>query len=346
MLRVAVIGASGYTGGELLRLLVRHPEVHITAATSEQSAGKPVDVLFPYLVGHLDLVFEPLDLEVLSHKADFFFLALPHTTAMSVVSRLIRKGKKVVDLSADFRLKDPALYPQWYQTTHTDPELLQSAVYGLPEFHRQAIQKVSLVANPGCYPTGTLLGLAPLLKESLVHPDGIVIDAKSGVSGAGRNVALPYHFPEINESVSPYSVACHRHQPEIEQELSALIHQPVQVTFTPHLVPMTRGILTTLYARTKKPINPTDWVKHAKKFYKGEPFIHVLPLGHWPNTRDVRGSNACHIGLNTDPRTGQVIVATAIDNLMKGASGQAVQNMNLMMGFDETRGLQAPALFP
>jgi N-acetyl-gamma-glutamyl-phosphate reductase len=346
MVRVVIVGASGYTGVELLRLLVQHPEVRITAVTSEQSAGKRVDSLFSSLAGQIDLVFEPLDLEVLSHKADFFFLALPHTTAMPVASWLIRKGKKVVDLSADFRLKDPDLYQQWYKIAHTDTDLLRSAVYGLPELHREAIQKASLIANPGCYPTGTLLGLLPLLKESLIHYDGIVIDAKSGVSGAGRSVALTYHFPEVNESVFPYSVACHRHQPEIEQELSAAVHHPVQVTFTPQLVPMTRGILTTLYARTKKPINPAGWVKAAEKFYKGKPFIHILPPGHWPNTRDVRGSNACHIGMTTDTRTGLVIVATAIDNLMKGASGQAVQNMNLMMGLDETLGLQSSALFP
>jgi N-acetyl-gamma-glutamyl-phosphate reductase len=346
MVRVAIVGASGYTGVELLRLLIRHPEVRITAVTSEQSAGKRVDALFSSLAGQIDLVFEPLKLEALSRKADFFFLALPHTTAMPVASWLIRKGKKVVDLSADFRLKDPNLYQKWYKIAHTETELLGSAAYGLPELYREAIQKASLVANPGCYPTGTLLGLVPLLKESLIHDDGIVIDAKSGVSGAGRSVALTYHFPEVNESVFPYSVACHRHQPEIEQELSALVHHPVQVTFAPQLVPMTRGILTTLYARMKKSINPAGWVKRVEKYYKGEPFIRILPPGQWPNTRNVRGSNACHIGMIPDPRTGLVIVATAIDNLMKGASGQAVQNMNLVMGFDEIQGLQSPALFP
>lgn len=352
MLKVAIIGASGYTGGELLRLLIRHPKIRITAATSEQSAGQPIQALFPNLSGRLDLVLEPLELEILSGKADFFFLALPHTTAMACAAGLIKKGKKVVDLSADFRLKDPKQYRQWYQATHTHPDLLQSAVYGLPEIHRAAIRTASLVANPGCYPTGALLGLIPLLngrtalKGPRIHLDGIVIDAKSGVSGAGRSVALAYHFSEVNESASAYQVASHRHLPEIEQEIAALVGKPVCVSFTPHLLPMTRGILTTLYARMKEPLPNLDWVKQFEGFYQDEPFVHVLPLGQWPNTRNVRGSNACHIGVVADPRTGQVIIVTAIDNLVKGAAGQAVQNMNLMMGFDETLGLEDPGLFP
>jgi N-acetyl-gamma-glutamyl-phosphate reductase len=352
MLKVAIIGASGYTGGELLRLLVRHPKVQITAVTSEQSAGKPVTALFPNLVGRSDLVFEPLHLEDLSKKADFFFVALPHTTAMACAAPLIGQGKRVVDLSADFRLKDPQVYQQWYQTPHAHPDLLRAAVYGLPELHRKAIQKAALVANPGCYPTGALLGLLPLIKGAgsvkgpLIHLDGIVIDAKSGVTGAGRNPAMAYHFPEVNESASAYNVASHRHQPEIEQEISALVSQSVLVAFTPHLLPMSRGILTTLYARMRDPREGLGGIQIFKDFYKNEPFVQVLPAGQWPNTRNVRGSNACHIGLAVDPRTDRIIVVTVIDNLMKGAAGQAVQNMNLMMGFEETLGLDAPALFP
>jgi len=302
--------------------------------------------------GRLDLVLEPLELETLSGKADFFFLALPHTTAMATAAGLLRQGKKVVDLSADFRLKDPKQYRQWYQATHTHPDLLRSAVYGLPEVHRAAIRTASLVANPGCYPTGALLGLIPLLsgraalKGPRIHLDGIVIDAKSGVSGAGRRVELAYHFSEVNESASAYQVASHRHLPEIEQEIAALAGKPVCVSFTPHLLPMTRGILTTLYARMKKPLPSPDWVKQFEGFYRDEPFVHLLPSGQWPNTRAVRGSNACHIGVVADPRTEQVIIVTAIDNLVKGAAGQAIQNMNLMMGFDETLGLEDPGLFP
>ena len=352
MLKVAIIGASGYTGGELLRLMVRHPKVKITAVTSEQSVGKPVEALFPNLIGESSLIFEPLDVEAQSAKADFFFVALPHTTAMACAAQLIGEGKKVVDLSADFRLKDPQLYQQWYKTEHAYPDLLRSAVYGLPELHRKAVRKASLVANPGCYPTGALLGLLPLLtgvgsaKGPLIHLNGIVIDAKSGVTGAGRSPALAYHFPEVNESASAYNVASHRHQPEIEQEISTMASRPVQVVFTPHLLPMSRGILTTLYARMKDPGAVPDWTRQFADHYEDEPFVRVLPPGQWPSTRNVRGSNACHIGVGADTRTGLVIVVTVIDNLMKGAAGQAVQNMNLMMGFDETLGLEPPALFP
>ncbi len=346
MLKAAIIGATGYTGGELLRLLSSHPSVRITAATSEQSAGKPVGSLFPYLASTLDLVLEPLDLEVVSEKADFFFLALPHTTAMSKAARLIQKGKQVVDLSADFRLKDPALYPKWYKTPHTHPELLKTAVYGLPELYRSSIKKASLVANPGCFPTGALLGLIPLLNEPLVLPDGIVIDAISGVSGAGRSPKLDYHFPEINESALAYNVTDHRHRPEINQALSVLAKRPIHAAFTPHLIPMTRGILTTMYARTQRAVETGRLTERFETHYKNEPFVRVLPLGEWPSTRNVRGSNFCHISVSADPDAGQVIVVTAIDNLVKGASGQAVQNMNLMAGFNETQGLESPGLFP
>jgi N-acetyl-gamma-glutamyl-phosphate reductase len=352
MLKIAIIGASGYTGGELLRLLVQHPKALITAVSSEQSAGKPITALFPNLSGHSDLVFEPLQIEKLSKKAEFFFLALPHTQAMMCATRLIEQGKSIVDLSADFRLKDPRLYQQWYKTSHTCPDLLRAAVYGLPELHRKEIQKTSLVANPGCYPTGALLGLLPLLKGSasdkkpLIQLDSIVIDAKSGVSGAGRTPALATLFPEVNESASAYNVASHRHQPEIDQEISAMASEPVHVAFSPHLLPMTRGILTTLYVRTKPHLSGLDWVRHYKNHYKNEPFVEILPPGQWPNTRNVRGSNSCHIGLTSETRGDRLIIVTAIDNLMKGAAGQAVQNMNLMLGYEETLGLEAPGLFP
>ena len=346
MLRVAIIGASGYTGGELLRLLARHPDIHITVVTSEKSAGTPVDTLFPHLKGALNLKFEALNTETIPQKADFFFLALPHTTSMTPVAQLTGCGKKVVDLSADFRLKDTAAYEHWYKVKHTESKLLGTAVYGLPELNREAIRKASLVANPGCYPTGALLGLVPFIQESLIDLDGIVVDSKSGISGAGRGAALPYHFPEVNESVSAYQVGLHRHQPEIEQEISILADQSVQISFTPHLVPMSRGILTTMYVRMKKNFGPGHGVGLLEKTYKGEPFIHILPSGLWPNTKSVRGSNACHIGITIDPRTRIATIVTAIDNLMKGGSGQAVQNMNLMVGFPETLGLQSPALFP
>jgi N-acetyl-gamma-glutamyl-phosphate reductase len=346
MLKVAIIGASGYTGGELLRLLGRHPSVEVTAVTSEQSAGKPVTDLFPNLPGMGDRRFEPFETGAVLKKADFFFLALPHTRSMTMAAALLQNGKKAVDLSADFRLRDPAVFERTYQTPHADPGWIEKAVYGLPERYRNSIQKAVLVANPGCFPTGALLGLLPLVSESLIQPDGIVIDAKSGISGAGRSPKVDYHFPEVNESALAYNVTTHRHRPEINQELSALHGRPVQAAFTPHLIPMTRGILTTIYAVAKENFKGTDWVERFEIAYKNEPFVNVLPFGKLPATAAVRGSNTCQIGLAPDPATGRVIVVTAIDNLLKGASGQAVQNMNLMMGFEETLGLDSAGLFP
>jgi N-acetyl-gamma-glutamyl-phosphate reductase len=350
MVKVAVLGASGYTGGELLRLLGLHPKVKLVAATSEQSAGKPIDKIFPNLRGRLSLTLESLDLNRLTDRADLFFLALPHTTAMPVASRLVEKKKKVIDLSADFRLKDPKTYETWYKTPHLDPDLLKRACYGLPELHRTAIKSARLVANPGCYPTGALLGLLPLLAKSRIAPGRIIIDAKSGVSGAGRSPGPAYHFPEVNESVAAYNIGRHRHLPEIEQELSGLAKKKILVTFSPHLVPVNRGILSTIYTRPNKPIETDEAVALFADYYQGEPFIHVLPPGELPNTRNVQGSNDCHIGLvadrHGDRKAATLVIVTAIDNLVKGAAGQAIQNMNLMMGYDETLGLTAPGLFP
>ena len=346
MIKVAIIGASGYTGVELLRLLARHPEVEITGATSEQSTGKPVHQLFPHLGTLKHLILEPFDVQVLSKKADLFFMALPHTTGMSAVAELLQGKKKVVDLSADFRFTNEEEFEKAYKVAHAHPQLLPSAVYGLPELHRNSIQTATLVASPGCYPTGALLGLIPLIKEDLIHTDGIVINALSGISGVGRQAKLDYHFPEVNESACAYGVVDHRHRPEINQELSRMAGESVVAAFTPHLIPMNRGILTTLYVRMKKPAGPLEWRERFATFYKHEPFIQILPQGEWPNTRYVRGSNFCHIGVSPDPLTGQLIVVTAIDNLMKGASGQGIQSMNLMMGFDETLGLDPIGLFP
>jgi len=350
MINVAVLGASGYTGGELLRLLGLHPKVKLVAATSEQSSGQPVENVFPNLKGRLALTLEPLNLDRLIDRADLFFLALPHTSAMVVASRLIETKKKVIDLSADFRLKDPNTYETWYKTPHLHPDLLNRAAYGLPELHRTAIQSARLVANPGCYPTGALLGLLPLMAKSWIDPGGIIIDAKSGVSGAGRSPGRAYHFPEVNESVTAYSIGRHRHLPEIEQELSGLARKKISVTFTPHLLPVNRGILSTIYTRPNKAIGTEEAVALFSDYYKKEPFVHVLPAGELPNTRNVQGANDCHIGLavdgHADSKHPALVIVTAIDNLVKGAAGQAIQNMNLMMGYEETLGLMAPGLFP
>jgi N-acetyl-gamma-glutamyl-phosphate reductase len=345
-LRIAIVGSSGYTGGELFRILLYHPGVEVTVVTSEKSAGKPITDIFPHLAGLTNLICEPLDPEGIAKKADFVFLALPHVTAQEAGYRFHKIGIKVVDLSADYRLSDPALYEKWYEHCHQYPELLAAAVYGLPELHRQKIRTAALVANPGCYPTGAILALAPIVRESMVDLGSIVIDSKSGVSGAGRGPALPYHFPEANEGFMAYKVGTHRHTPEIEQELSNIAGAQVTLSFTPHLVPMNRGILTTAYAKLVAGTDTGTLHSLYQQYYRDEPFVRILPLGQFPNVRNVRGSNFCDVGITADPRTGRAVIVTAIDNLVKGASGQAVQNMNIMMGYKETAGLKFAGLFP
>jgi N-acetyl-gamma-glutamyl-phosphate reductase len=344
--KIAIVGSSGYTGGELYRLLLHHHFAKITAVTSEKSAGKPLTSIFPHLAGLTDLLCEPLDPETLARKADFIFLALPHVTSQDAAFRFHQLGKKVVDLSADYRLGDPALYEKWYEHCHQYPELLKQAVYGLPELHRDGIRKASLIANPGCYPTSAILGLAPLVKKAAIDLATIIVDSKSGVSGAGRSPSLAHHYPEVNEGLMAYKIGTHRHTPEIEQEVSALAGKPVTLSFTPHLVPMNRGILTTIYASLNEPADAGKLHSLYRDFYGKEPFVRVLDPGQFPNVRNVRGSNFCDIGVYADARTNRAVVVTAIDNLVKGASGQAIQNMNLMMGYDEREGLATAGLFP
>jgi len=346
MLKVAIVGASGYTGVELIRILHCHPEVAVICVTSERSAGKKVSDVYPSLRGRCDLVLENLEPVRVGGKTDFIFTALPHKAAMEVVPTFLRLGKKVVDLSADYRLKDPREYEKWYEP-HLNPTLLKKAVYGLPELKRVKIAKADLLANPGCYPTSVILGLAPLLKKKLIDPSAIIVDSKSGVTGAGRSAKVDILYCEVNEGFKAYGVGgVHRHIPEMEQELSLLAGEKLTITFTPHLVPMDRGILSTLYAVPVKTLSTAMLVKLYNDFYKEEPFVRVLDQGCYPSTAYVRGSNFCDIGLTVDNRTGRVIVVTAIDNLVKGASGQAVQNMNIMCGFPEAMGLEGLALFP
>ena len=345
-LNIAIVGSSGYTGGELMRILLNHSRVVVTAITSEKSAGKPIASIFPHLAGLTSLVCEPLDPEAIAKKADFVFLALPHVTAQEAAFRFHLLGKKVVDLSADYRLSDPAVYAKWYEHTHQYPELLKQAVYGMPELHREKIKNATLIANPGCYPTSAILGLAPLMQKGRIDPESIIIDSTSGVSGAGRSPSLAHHYPEVNEGFTAYKVGTHRHMPEIEQELSFLAGRQITISFTPHLAPMNRGILTTIYAKQKSPAGTDQLYELYRDFYKDAPFVRLLPVGQFPNVRNVRGSNFCDIGVFADPRTGRAVVITAIDNLVKGASGQAIQNMNLMMGFDEAEGLRLAGVFP
>jgi N-acetyl-gamma-glutamyl-phosphate reductase len=345
-IRVAVVGASGYTGMELLRLLINHPAVEITALTSESYADSPIEEVLPSLFGMLKLTCKKFDPREVAKHADVVFLAVPHKTAMAAAVELLPLGVKVIDLSADFRLRDPAVYRQWYGADHAAPELLKEAVYALPEFYRQQLTTARLAAAPGCYPTAVLLGLFPLLKREVVDPCSLVIDAISGASGAGRKLDLPLHFAELEGNVKAYKVACHRHMPEIEQELSRCIGRDVMVTFTPHLVGTVRGILATITATLVTSKDVKELRTLYQSWYQDEPFVRILPDGRFPETKQVRGSNFCDIGLAVDARTRRVIVVVAIDNLVKGASGQAIQAMNVMMGLDERTGLRLPPLFP
>ncbi|MDP3090721.1 MAG: N-acetyl-gamma-glutamyl-phosphate reductase [Nitrospira sp.] len=345
--RIAIAGASGYAGAELVRLAAAHPYFDITAVTSEKSAGQSVASVFPSLTGVVRHTFEALAPEALAERADALFLALPHTKSQEPVALCLKAGKLVVDLSADYRLKNVAAYEEWYQTPHAHPALLQEAVYGLPELHRSAIAKATLVASPGCYPTAAILQMAPLFAKGLVQLDSIVIDAKSGVSGAGRSPGLPYHFPEAHESLEPYKIGKHRHIPEIEQELSGVMGTPgaVTIAFTPHLVPMNRGILSTAYCKLKTEIKLPELRALYREFYKGERFIRLYE-DIVPNPRYTKGSNFCDIGVYADQRAGWVVTVAAVDNLVKGAAGQAIQAMNLMMGIPEETGLTAPSSYP
>ncbi|MCW9049225.1 MAG: N-acetyl-gamma-glutamyl-phosphate reductase [Deltaproteobacteria bacterium] len=345
MLKVAVVGASGYTGVELLRILIGHPEVEICVVTSRQHEGVPIDQVFPSLQGFCGLVCEPLNVALIAKRVDLVFTALPHKSAMEVVPAFLQAGCRVVDLSADYRLKDQSVYEHWYQT-HSSPELLEKAVYGLPELYRQQLSGARLVANPGCYPTSVILGLTPLLKNKLINAERLIIDSKSGTSGAGRGVKQGSLFCEVNEGFKAYGVANHRHMPEIEQELSILAGAQIAISFTPHLLPVNRGILSTCYADLLEDKTTDELISLYREFYADEKFIRVMPGNELPNIAFVRGTNFCDIGLVSDSRTGRVIVVSAIDNLVKGAAGQAVQNMNVMCDFNEALGLAIVPTFP
>lgn len=345
-IKVAVIGASGYAGLELVRLLARHPGCELAALASLEYPGRPFSQVFPGMTGIVDLPFsqDPTP-ENIAAVAEVVFTAVPHQTAMGMIPRYLELGCKVVDLSADFRFRDVSLYEKWYQA-HTAPELLAETVYGLPELHREEVRRARLVGNPGCYPTGVILGLAPLAAAGLLSPDSVIADCKSGASGAGRQALLGISFCEVNDSFRAYKVLEHRHTPEMEQELSLLAGKMVRVTFTPHLVPMSRGILGTLYAGLTEPRSEADLRELYKKFYQGHPFVRLHPAGRLPDTRDVRGANFCDLGLKVDQGGQRVIVISAIDNLTKGAAGQAVHNFNLMAGFPETTGLDLVPFVP
>lgn len=339
--RVGIVGGTGYTGAELMRLLVAHPQVELVCITSRKLAGQRVTDSFPSLRGYVDLAFEAPDAGQLS-RCDVVFFATPHGTAMQEAPALLDAGIKVVDLSADFRLRDAGVFSQWYGMEHSATDWLERAAYGLPETHREEIRAAALTANPGCYPTAVQLGLAPVLKAGVVDPASLVADVKSGVTGAGREAKTGSLFCENNDSFRAYGVAGHRHGPEVNQELSRLAGGNVDCVFTPHLLPIQRGILATLHMHASE---ACDLQALYEEYYADEAFVDVLPAGQLPETRNVRGTNRCQIGIV--PVSGQrVVVLSVIDNLVKGASGQAIQNMNLMMGFDEGAALIQPGLWP
>ncbi len=345
MIKVGIVGGTGYTGAELLRILLRHPRASVAVITSRGEAGTAVSDLFPHLRGQFDLCFSEPDPERLG-ACDLVFFATPNGTAMGQAPELLARGARVVDLAADFRLKDPALWEAWYGMPHACPELLAEAVYGLPELHREAVRSARLIANPGCYPTAVTLGFAPLLAQRLVDPGWLIADAKSGTSGAGRKAETGLLMAEVGEGFKAYAVKGHRHAPEIGQNLAGVAGQPVGLTFVPHLLPMIRGIETTLYARLTDGATVADLTDLYLQHYLGEAFVDVMPAGANPDTRSVRGSNLCRIAVTRQAGSEVVIVQSVIDNLVKGAAGQAVQNMNLMFGVDETAGLTAIPLLP
>jgi N-acetyl-gamma-glutamyl-phosphate reductase len=346
--KIGVLGASGYTGAELVRLLLRHPHVEIVLLTADRRAGQAIRQVFPQFSPFALPKLQSIEgLDWAGAGVDLVFCALPHATTQKVIKELFGAllAIKVVDLSADFRLADPAAYARWYGHDHHAPELQRQAVYGLVEVYREEIKRAHLVANPGCYTTCTQLPLIPLLRAKAIDPDEIVVDAKSGMTGAGRSAKEEMLFSEVSEGFSAYGVGHHRHMAELDQEFSKAAGREVIVTFTPHLVPMNRGILSTIYVRGLN-ASPEDLHTILLKSYANEPFVHVLPFGEMPQTRHVRGSNLTFIGVTRDRIAGRAIICSALDNLVKGASGQAVQNMNLMLGFPETTGLEQVALFP
>jgi N-acetyl-gamma-glutamyl-phosphate reductase len=346
VVRIGIIGARGFTGGELLRLGLLHPGFEITYATSESEAGARVEESYPGLLGRTDLGFSAYDPAEAAAKADAFFFARPDGEAMAHVEPLLSAGKKIVDISGDFRVRDRATYEQWYGRTHASPHLLEQAVYGLPEVHRE-VREARLVANPGCYPTAILLAVAPLFAAGLAVPNTLIADAKSGVSGAGGRGALDpsFSFAALSDNFRAYSVVGHRHTAEMEQELERLAGAPVLMSFTPHLLPLMRGILATCYVTLREPASAADLTVRYQEFYAGAPFVHVLEKA-LPELRHVAGSNACHVAVRYDERSGRAVCISALDNLVKGAAGSAIQNMNLICGLEETAGLRHAATGP
>jgi N-acetyl-gamma-glutamyl-phosphate reductase len=338
-LKVGIAGATGYTGEELVKILSRHPGVDVTYVSGSEDRAEKIQDIFPYLNKTLDLPCNAFSADEAIGKTDLVFLAVPHTHSMQNVPQLLQAGKRVIDVSADYRLQDTKVFEKFYKTPHTDAANLGGAVYGLPEMNREKIKSALLVANPGCYPTGSILGLAPGLAKGVFDINSIQIDAKSGVTGAGRKAEKALQFSEVNESLKAYKLFEHQHTPEIDQTLSGIYKGPVSVVFVPHLIPINRGILSTIYVKLAKNMNTAELLEVYKKFYAKEPFVKVCAAGVLPEVKHVAHTNSCDIGLKVNEEKSLAVIITAIDNLQKGAAGQAVQNMNIMFGFDEKAGL-------
>ena len=349
-MKVGIIGGSGYVGGELLRLLLSHPQVEVTMVTSRKNAGEYVFGVHPNLRGATQLKFLPLDFSRIAKNCDLVFTATPHGSAVNLVSKLLEMGLRVIDMSADFRLKNPADYVKWYGWEHAHPELLKEAVYGLTEFHRQEIKNARLIACPGCMATATILGLAPMVTGEVIEKDRIVVDAKIGSSGAGSTPSLSTHHPERFGGVRPYKTVGHRHTAEIEQELNLLTNEPVTISFSPHAVNIVRGILSTIHVFLTKPLTTKEIWKIYRSHYQGEPFVRLVRYKkgpyQLPDPKVVMGTNFCDIGFELDPRANRLVILSAVDNIMKGAAGQGVQCLNVLLGVDEKTGLESMGFHP
>jgi N-acetyl-gamma-glutamyl-phosphate reductase len=345
-IKVAIVGSTGYGGVELIRLLQAHPRVEITSVISSSTAGVPISDGFPHLTNIMTRNLDGVNPVEIAEVADLVFAATPSGVSAKLVPELLDAGLKVIDLSGDFRLKDGAVYEQWYKHTAPSAELLEKAVYGLCEVFGEEVRDVDFISNPGCYPTATLLGLIPAITAGWIDASSLIIDAKSGVSGAGRGTSLMTHYAEINENFKAYKVNKHQHIPEVEQVLTLVAGEPITVTFTTHLVPMTRGIMSTMYATLKGPYTEEDFIELYRQYYKDRRFVRIRDLGVWPATKEVSGSNYCDIGFAVDVRTNRVTIISVIDNVVKGAAGQAIQNLNLMMGWEESLGLTFTPIYP
>lgn len=339
MIKVAIVGATGYTGEELLKVLVDHPKVEIVSLSAKIDKPEKISHIFPYLESKIDLVCKLPDFAQIISKCDLAFLALPHCVSMEVAPLFLQAQKRVIDLSADYRLQDIAVYEKWYGRKHQSPEYIKEAVYGLAELHSQEIKQARLVANPGCYPTGIILGVLPALKRGVVEEENIIVDAKSGLSGAGRE-REPLLLAQMQDNFCAYKVDAHQHAPEIDEQLSRWAKEKIKIIFTPYLIPIKRGILSTIYLSLKKNLGEQEVQGMYQDFYRQQPFVQILPKGEFPQLKDVAETNSCRIGWKLNSSKRMLIVICAIDNLVKGASGQAVQNMNIMYGFSQTEGLK------